>query len=242
MRIAVNDVTLYYEVRGSGRPLILVHGNGEDHTIFEEALEYLQRNFTCYAIDSRDHGQSSKVDALHYEDMAQDICSFLEKLDLCDVVYYGFSDGGIVGLLAAQKTRRIGAMILSGANLYPHGMTDEIYAVIEEDYQQTGSTKSLMMLREPEIADWQLKQIRLPTLILAGTNDLIKDEHTRHIASMLPCSELHILEGEGHETYIIHSTVIAGEILRFLGHPTDLPVPQYETCTGEKSENPKRMV
>lgn len=229
MKIEVNGVELFYEVTGRGAPLILIHGNGEDHTIFDEAIEHLSRHFTCYAIDSRDHGQSTKVPELHYADMARDLCCFLEKLDLRDAAFYGFSDGGIVGLLAAQQTDRMKTMILSGANLYPHGMTDEIYALIEEDYKATGSTKSLMMLREPNITDWQLKKILLPTLVLAGTDDLIKDEHTRHIAEMLPNSRLHILEGEGHETYIIHSTVIAGEILRFLGKPTELPVPAYET-------------
>lgn len=229
MKQNVNGVTLFYEVAGNGQPLLLIHGNGEDHTIFDEAVAHLKPHFTCYAIDSRDHGQSSKVEALHYADMAKDICVFMENLNLRDVVFYGFSDGGIVGLLAALQTDRIAAMILSGANLYPHGMTDEIYALIEEDYQKTGSTKSLMMLREPNIADWQLKKLLLPTLVLAGTADLIKDEHTRHIAQTLPNSRLHILKGEGHETYIIHSTVVAGEILRFLGKLTRLPVPEYET-------------
>lgn len=233
MFLTANQVPIYYERQGRGRPLILVHGNGEDHTIFDEAVCHLRAHFTCYALDSRDHGQSGRVSELHYHDMAKDILAFLEALDLRDVVFYGFSDGGIVGLLAAQQTDRISTLILSGANLYPHGMTDEIYRIIEEDYQATGSLKSLMMLREPNITDWQLRRIKLPTLILAGTEDLIKDEHTRHIARTLPNSSLHILAGEGHETYIIHSTVIAGEILRFLGLPTALPVPVYETRLDE---------
>lgn len=226
MFVNCNGIRLFYEKTGQGRPLILIHGNGEDHTIFDEAVEHLSGHFTCYAIDSRDHGQSERVSELHYHDMAKDALAFMETLDLRDVVFYGFSDGGIIGLLAAQQTRRISHLIISGANLYPHGMTDEIYAIIEEDYEATGSLKSLMMLREPDITDWQLRRITLPALVLAGTNDLIKDAHTRHIARTLPNSTLHILEGEGHETYIIHSTVIAGEILRFMGIPTDLPVPK----------------
>ena len=108
MLAEVNGIQLYYEMIGQGPALIMVHGNGEDHTIFTEAAEKLKGYFTVYLIDSRDHGQSTKVRELHYDDMADDVIEFLELLDLRDVVYYGFSDGGIIGLLAAMKTDRIG--------------------------------------------------------------------------------------------------------------------------------------
>ena len=42
MKIAVNGVELNYEVIGSGEPLIMVHGNSEDHTIFNEAAALLK--------------------------------------------------------------------------------------------------------------------------------------------------------------------------------------------------------
>ncbi len=47
MKITVNQVELFYEVVGSGDPLVMVHGNGEDHTIFDEAVELLSPHFTC---------------------------------------------------------------------------------------------------------------------------------------------------------------------------------------------------
>ena len=61
MFVKVNDVDLYYEKMGTGRPLIMVHGNSEDHTIFNEAAEVLKDRFTVYLPDSRNHGQSSVV-------------------------------------------------------------------------------------------------------------------------------------------------------------------------------------
>ena len=97
----VNGIRLFYEQTGEGRPLVMLHGNGEDHTIFDEAVEVLSNRFTCYAIDSQGHGQSDEVDELHYADMASDLLAFLEELDLRDVVLCGYSDGGIVALLAA---------------------------------------------------------------------------------------------------------------------------------------------
>ncbi|WP_331666852.1 alpha/beta fold hydrolase, partial [Lacrimispora sp.] len=60
MYIEVNGVTLYYEVSGNGPAILLVHGNGEDHSIFNETAELLRENHTVYALDSRDHGKSSR--------------------------------------------------------------------------------------------------------------------------------------------------------------------------------------
>ena len=81
MLIEVNGTRLHYEKRGKGRPLILVHGNGEDHTIFQQALLLLEKRFCCYAVDSRCHGQS-RGGALHYSEMAEDMLCFMEQLDL----------------------------------------------------------------------------------------------------------------------------------------------------------------
>ena len=53
-------IKLYYEKKGEGAPLIMLHGNGESHEIFDEATEVLKRKFTVYAIDSRGHGKRSK--------------------------------------------------------------------------------------------------------------------------------------------------------------------------------------
>ena len=92
----VNGLNIYYETKGEGQPLLMVHGNSEDHTIFDVASDVLKDYFKVYLIDSRDHGQSDKVKGLHYDDMADDMVKFMEELDLKDVVYYGFSDGGII--------------------------------------------------------------------------------------------------------------------------------------------------
>ena len=121
MFIGVNGIQLFYTKTGQGRPLIMVHGNSEDHTIFDEAIGVLKEHFTCYAIDSRGHGKSSPCRELHYKDMAADMIAFMTELDLTDVAFYGFSDGGIVGLLAAMDSARITNLIVSGANISTKG-------------------------------------------------------------------------------------------------------------------------
>lgn len=98
MFIHVNGVRLYYEKSGKGEPLLLLHGNEEDHRIFDEAVEVLKKHYTVYVIDSRGHGQSDKAKEYHYLDMAKDIKEMIEQLNLKDVSLMGSSDGAIIGL------------------------------------------------------------------------------------------------------------------------------------------------
>ena len=118
MKLSVNGMEMYYEVLGHGDPLILLHGNGEDHTIFDKSAPLLAERYTCYLPDSRGHGQSSPADSLSYEVMAEDVITFIDALGLERPVLYGFSDGGILGLLVAMKRPGLlGRLIISGANL-----------------------------------------------------------------------------------------------------------------------------
>ena len=174
MFIHVNGIELYYEVSGSGKPLIMVHGNSEDHTIFKEAAEILNDHFRVYTLDSRDHGQSTKVSDLHYSDMADDILVFMNDLNLTDVTFYGFSDGGILGLLLAQKTDRITRLIVSGANMTPDGVKGSLKLLVKAMYFFKRDSKLKMMLEEPHITEEQLAAIRIPTSVLAGEKDVIK--------------------------------------------------------------------
>ncbi|MBQ3702482.1 MAG: alpha/beta hydrolase [Oscillospiraceae bacterium] len=214
MFIEVNGTRLYYEKRGEGRPLILLHGNGEDHTIFQQALLLLEKRFCCYAVDSRCHGQSGGG-ALHYTDMAADMLCFMEELDLRDVIFYGFSDGGIIGLLAAPRTDRISTLIVSGANLTPMGIRLWERLKIYAEYLFRKDPKLALMIYEPCISDDVLAGIRADTLVLAGSSDVICERETRHIADVIPGAELQILDGEDHESYIVHSEKIAKLIIDY---------------------------
>jgi len=213
--VRVNDIDLYYEKRGCGQPLIMVHGNGEDHSIFNESAGVLSSHFTCYCVDSRGHGQSTPVQELHYEDMAQDMIAFMEKLGLRDVVFYGFSDGGIVGLLAAARTDRISTLITSGANMTPEGVELKLRLLFRALYTFKKDPKIALMMHEPRITEDLLGRIKARTLVLAGSKDLILEEETRRIAAAIPGAQLQILEGEDHGSYIIHQTRIAELILAF---------------------------
>ncbi len=211
----VNGVKLYYEVSGRGRALVMVHGNGEDHTIFDEAARELSGEYRCYRLDSRCHGKSSDTAELHYCDMATDVIAFLKRLDLRDVIFYGFSDGGIIGLMAAARCERITTLIVSGANTSPKAVKFWLRPLIAAGKLITKDKKLKLMLDEPDIDDIELGRIRASTLVLAGSRDLIPEKETRHIAAAIPGAELQILKGESHGSYIVHSTKIAGLIRDF---------------------------
>ncbi len=210
----VNNVSLYYEKSGSGRPLLMVHGNSEDHFIFREAIEVLKEHFTVYALDSRDHGRSTRVTELHYDDMADDVVRFMDALDLRDAVFYGFSDGGIIGLLAAQRTDRITKLIVSGANMTPDGVVWYLKLLIRGLYAVKKDQKLRLMLTEPNIKAEELKNITIPVTVIAGKKDVVSKKETRQIADSIPNSKLMILPGEGHGSYIVHRTKIAEIILK----------------------------
>lgn len=215
MEAFVNGIRLFYERTGAGRPLVLLHGNAEDHSIFDVAVAVLQDRFACYCIDSRCHGGSDRVDELHYDDMAADVLAFLDALDLRDAVLCGYSDGGIVALLAAMRTDRVSDLIVCGANTHPKGLKLRAYWNIRREYRQDPDVYNAVMLREPHILAEDLAAIRARTLVAAGSRDIIRERDTRFIASAIPGAKLLILPGEDHGSYIDHSEKIARIILDF---------------------------
>ena len=54
------DIKLSYIEKGSGFPLILLHGNGEEHSFFEHQIDYFSEFYRVIAIDTRGHGKSPR--------------------------------------------------------------------------------------------------------------------------------------------------------------------------------------
>lgn len=217
MRAGVNGIEMYYEKFGEGRPLILVHGNGADHKEFKKTIGPLGRHFTVFAVDSRGHGRSSKVDELHYVDMAEDMVAFMEQLDLADAVYFGHSDGAIIGLLAAMRTDRIGLLLAGSANMTPQGAAAWIRTIIKLEYAIGKAPRHRLMLTEPNLTPAELGTIRTPTVVIAGSRDIVSEKETRCIAESIPGAKLRILEGNGHTSYVIRKGRLEKLILEETG-------------------------
>ncbi len=203
-------VRLHYEVSGSGEPLIMLHGSGEDISIFEMALPLLEEHFTVYRIDSRCHGESTRKAPLHYELIADDVYRFIVLLELDKPIVYGFSDGGIAALmLAFTHPDSIRAIAVSGANTNPKALKFLYRIGYSKLSIFTYDAKSRMIATEPHITKEQLGKIKVPSLIMAGEKDMIKKEDTEFIASSIPTSRLLLLPGESHSSYIVGTDKIA---------------------------------
>lgn len=215
MFLDTGKIKLYYEKTGTGTPIIMLHGNGEDHKIFDKAVRILKNHYTVYAIDSRDHGKSGKVTELHYEDMADDVYDFITLLNLEKPIVYGFSDGGIIALILAVKHQDIlSKIIVSGVNAAPNGLKTIHILTYKISYFSHKNPKVKMMLTEPNITDNMLKSIKIPAVITAGSNDMIKQRHMQHIADCIPNSTFTVFKNELHGSYIVNSTKIAEFILK----------------------------
>lgn len=213
----VNGITLYYEKTGEGQPIILLHGNGEDHQIFDVLTEQFKENYSVYAIDSRGHGQSTRVRELDYRSMAEDIAEFIKILGLEKPVLYGFSDGGIIGLmLAAAYPELLSKLIISGANLTPEGVKKRYLNLFRLIYYITRNPNYRLMVTQPQISEAELHKIVVPTLVLAGSKDLIKEEHTRLITESISNCTMQILAGENHMSYVVHSKKLYPILKSFL--------------------------
>ena len=153
------------------------------------------------------------MDEIHYEQLSDDMAEFLEQLDLKDVVYYGFSDGGIIGLLLASRTKRVSQMILSGTNITPNGVKTWLKVLVKVLYFFTRDPRMKMVLEEPHISLEELQAIDIKTTVVAGEKDAVTYEETKAIADNIPNAKLIIIPKAGHGSYIVHKTEIADLIL-----------------------------
>ena len=118
-----------------------------------------------------------------------------------------------MALLAAMSCSRITNLIVSGANMTPKGTKLWFQIMMKAESMFKKDPLIELMKNEPNISAEELSKIRIPTLVTAGSKDLIREAETRKIAASIPGAKLMILKGESHGSYIVHSKKIA-EILK----------------------------
>ena len=202
------DIELFYTKTGSGPPLLLLHGNGEDGTYFVHQVEEFSRDFTVYAIDTRGHGQSPRGGApFTISQFADDLLAFMDRQGLPRADILGFSDGGNIALIfALRHPDRVRRLILNGANLDPKGVKPLVQLPIVLGYHFASLSKSPkakaraellgLMVKEPHIAPAELQKLTMPVLVIAGTKDMIQERHTRLIANRIPGARLALIPGD----------------------------------------------
>ena len=218
MELAVHQIHIHYETRGTGRPVLLLHGNGESGHIFEGLAEKLAETCRVIVPDSRCHGESSRTEKISYELMADDMIALIRGLRLEKPTVYGFSDGGIVGLLMAVKEPDLlSRLLISGANRNPLGLKISCLAQMAGSYLKDRDPLTGLMLTGPHIRRKDLEKIRIPVAVLAGEKDVVREPHTRNLAACISGSSLEIIPGEDHSSYVLDNEKLYRILRKYLG-------------------------
>ena len=232
----VNDgVSLYYEVYGRGKPLLVIHGNSGSIGTMAAQIEFFRSRYRVIAMDSRDHGKSGDSPVpITYEKMTDDLAALLDHLNVGPVDVIGWSDGAIEALLLGirhpAKIRKIAAMAASlnptTNAVYPEtlAMARATLEAIPATERETRSGRralkvTSMLFEQPNIDLSALTSITAPTLVLAGDHDLIRDEHTLDIFHHVPNSQLAIIPNATHMAPYDDPGVFNTTVERFLRLP-----------------------
>lgn len=217
----VRGFKMYYEVYGSGEPLLLIHGNGGSINNFVKQIPYFSKNYKVIIADSRAQGKSIDTkDSLSYEMMADDYAELLNKIGIASTNVIGWSDGGINGLLLAiRHPEKVKKLMVTGANLEPDTTAvetdikqwaDAIYTEIKNKKEKTAQDKHdyklfTLLVNEPHITVADLKKIKAPTLVVGGDHDILRPSHTLTIFQNIENAYLWILPNSGHSTLVVYA-------------------------------------
>jgi len=208
------DIKHYFKECGqehtNRRPLVLLHGNGEDSSYFVHQMEYFGATRRVIALDTRGHGNTSRGERpFTIRQFAEDLFNFLNEHDLDQVDLLGFSDGGNIALIfAMDHPERIGKLILNGANLFGKGVKSRYQLPIiagyhtakrfaDKDPKAFRNAEMLgLMVNDPNIDPKELKRVQSRTLLITGTKDMIKDSHTELIKNSIPKAHWVRLDGD----------------------------------------------
>ena len=202
------EIQLHYEEQGTDTPLLLLHGNGEDGTYFVHQMAFFSRFYRVIALDTRGHGQSPRGDSpFTIRQFAADLLDFMDEMGLTKAHILGFSDGGNIALtFALAHPERVDHLILNGANLFPAGVKPTVQLPIVLGYHMASLFRNEkarhnaellgLMVKEPNFSPADLAGLHVPTLVIAGTKDMIRERHTRLIADSLPDARLVLLPGD----------------------------------------------
>lgn len=204
------NIKSHYIQQGEGFPVILLHGNGEDGRYFKHQFDPFSAFFRVIAVDTRGHGGTPRGEApFTVEQFAEDLKVFLDELGITRCHLVGFSDGGNIAMVFALKyPQYIQRLVINGGNLFPAGLCQWLQDEVSEKWhrlkecdfndwnvRREWELQDLMMTQPNIDPDW-LKELTMPVLVVAGEDDVIREDHTRMMAASIPGSRLAILPGD----------------------------------------------
>jgi len=155
----LDDLTLYYQNRGTGYPLVLVHGLGSDHTVWEGLTPLLEKKYQVLSMDLRGHGRSSKTPGPYSMELfSHDITQLLESLDIDQAHFMGHSMGGaILQELALEHEDKITSLTLISSfacvDSHLNLIFRELLKILNDDGYNAFFDSCLKLTNTPEFID-----------------------------------------------------------------------------------------
>lgn len=229
---AVNGINMYYEIHGSGFPLVLIHGGGSTiNTTFGKILPHLAKNNQVIAVELQAHGHTSDRDAPEsFDQDAEDVAALLKHLNIDRANIFGFSNGGNTAMrLSIKHPDKVNKLIIASSFFKREGMFDGFWDMMDnttfeemphqlkEEFLKINndSTALLNMFNKDAnrmrgFQDWpdtDLKSIQASSLLISGDKDVAKPEHVVAMYRLIPHCQLAIIPG-GHGTYLGEITTL----------------------------------
>jgi pimeloyl-ACP methyl ester carboxylesterase len=206
----VNGLNMYYEIHGTGQPLVLLHGAYMTIDTMGEVVPALAETRQVIAVELQGHGRTADIDRpLTYEQMADDIAALLRHLVIEKADVFGYSMGGGVAFqVAIRHSELVRKLVVASASYTSDGMhpellemiptiTPEVFAgsPIEEAYLRTAPNPDdfptlVAKLKQLDMEPfaWPPEDIRgiaAPTLLIIGDSDAIRLEHAVEMFRLL---------------------------------------------------------
>lgn len=227
----VNGLTMYYELHGAGRPLLLLHGGGSTvDTTFGRILPSLAATRRIIAPEQQGHGHTADIDRpLSFEQMADDTAALLRYLEIEQADLLGFSNGGNVALqLAIRHPHLVRKAIVASAffrfdaihpairESFKHATHEGMPVALRDAYMNANPnpenlptlvTKLMaMLLSSKDVRPEILQSIAAPTMIMLADNDIVGPEHGAEMTRLLQHGQLAVFPGSDHGTYLGEAT------------------------------------
>lgn len=252
--VDVNGVNTWYDERGEGGPLVLLHGGMSDSRVFEGNLATLADRFRVLMPERRGHGHTADVEGpLTFDVLVQDTAAFCEEVVGAPAHLVGYSHGATVALLLAlRRPDLVDRLVLVSGAFHRDGMlvTPSAEAGVPEPLARAyaevspdgpGHVEVVLAKiaqaaeREPDLAAEELGGIDRPTLVMAGDDDLVAHEHTLELVRGLPDAELAIVPGTSHLLLMEKPalcTMLVRQFLTVETVPTLMPIRRAQAGRG----------
>jgi pimeloyl-ACP methyl ester carboxylesterase len=192
---AINGIRMYVETYGEGKPLVLIHGNGGSIEHLRNQISHFKKTRKVLVADTRGHGKSGFIEGqiYNYNLLAKDWAVLLDSLHVTNVDIFGWSDGGIIGMLLARDyPSRVGKVFSFGANMTPGEdaievrMLRGIRKLLAGENPASPAEKNAraitqMMLDFPKEDLASFGKVRIPVMVATADHDLILLEHSLKI-------------------------------------------------------------